>query len=49
MRTGSELEATFSSLHLQHTSSQCGNRPFHLVITVAVMGPHGPQRRATTG
>mmetsp|Transcript_28084 Transcript_28084/g.82884 ORF Transcript_28084/g.82884 Transcript_28084/m.82884 type:complete len:392 (+) Transcript_28084:48-1223(+) len=43
-RTGSELEATFSSLHLQHTSSQCGNRPFHLVITVAVMGPHGPQR-----
>jgi len=44
--SGVELEATFSSLQLLHTSFNCGNRPFHLVITVAAQGPQGLQALA---
>jgi len=41
--SGAELEATFSSLQLLHTSFNCGNRPFHLFVTIAAHGPQGLQ------
>mmetsp|Transcript_30676 Transcript_30676/g.96792 ORF Transcript_30676/g.96792 Transcript_30676/m.96792 type:complete len:380 (-) Transcript_30676:33-1172(-) len=41
--SGAQLEASFSSLLLQHTSFNCGNRPFHLFVTIAAHGPHGLQ------
>ena len=43
-RSGTELEATFSSLQLMHTSRTSGNRLFHLVVSVAVQGSQGPQQ-----
>ena len=33
-------EATFSSLLFQNTSFNCGNRPFHLVVTVLAPASH---------
>ena len=41
--------ATFSSLLFQHTSFNCGNRPFHLVVTVLASSSAGlppAQRKA---
>jgi len=37
------LEASFTSLLLQYTSFNCGNRPFHLFVTIAVSTPQGLQ------
>ena len=33
-------ETTFSSLLFRHTSFNCGNRPFHLVVTVLAPASH---------
>ena len=33
-------ETTFSSLLFRHTSFNCGNRPFHLVVTVLAPAHH---------
>ena len=33
-------ETTFSSLLFRHTSFNCGNRPFHLVVTVLAPSHH---------
>ena len=33
-------EATFSSLHFQNTSFNCGNRPFYLAVTVLAPSHH---------
>ena len=39
-------EATFSSLLFQNTSFNCGNRPFHLVVTVLTPASHPLAARA---
>ena len=41
--SGATLEASFTSLLLQYTSFNCGNRPFHLFVTIAVSTPQGLQ------
>ena len=33
-------ETTFSSLLFRHTSFNCGNRPFHLVVTILAPAHH---------
>ena len=49
VRLDSSGVATFSSLRFQHTSFSCGNRPFHLVITLLASlatDLASPQRKA---